>query len=408
MANFEYTAILGGSRSSGMLTANSRGEAIADLRARGAVILNLQPTNKTADKAKSSTPLDGLFVSKSQLEIAFRQLSSVLAADVPILLGLDTIGRQCRGRLKEAFSRIHERVRNGNPLSQAFREEAPFVGRVAIGLITVGEANGTLSEMLDYSAELMEKARRLKNDLVQAFSYPCFVILVGIGVAWFMTTKVIPKILGFIKGQQGDRAQLPAVTQLLVDVTAFFQQYGLIVIAVPIVLAIILVVARKNPASAPSIDASLLRIPLVGKAFREHANTMWCRTLSALLGSGVEIVTALELVEHTMGNQFVANQFRQLRQSVREGRSLTKSLEETALFRLCPIAHTMVLVSESSGSLDRSLAQVADYCEDALQRRVKLLSKLVEPAMYGVVGGMVGFVYFAFFMAMMSASRSAI
>ena len=408
MASFAYTAILAGVRTNGTLVAAGRTEATAALRARGAVILDLRPAAETAAGAGARNPLDGLLVSRSQLEVAFRQLASVLAADVPILLGLETIGRQCRGRLKHAFARIHERIRNGNPLSQALREEAPFVGRVAIGLVTVGEANGTLSEMLDYSADLMERARRLKSDLVQAFSYPCFVILVGIGVAWFMTTKVIPKILAFIKGQQGGKAQLPAVTQLLVDVTAFFEQYGLVVVAVPILLAVLLLLGRRSPQFAPAIDATALRIPLVGKAFREHANTMWCRTLSALLGSGVEIVTALELIEHTMGNQFVAMQFRQLRQAVREGRSLTKSIEETALFRLCPIAHTMVLVSESSGSLDRSLLQVATYSEDALQRRVRLLSKLVEPAMYAVVGTMVGFVYFAFFMAMMSANRAAI
>jgi type IV pilus assembly protein PilC len=273
--------------------------------------------------------------------------------------------------------------------------------------VQVGEANGTLDQMIGYAADLMERARRLRNDLMQAFSYPAFVIVAGLGVAWFMATKVIPKILEFIQARQGRSGGLPPVTQALLDVTAFFQDYGLLVLAVPVVLLIAFVLARRQRATGEIVDRWLLRVPLLGGAFRAHANTMWCRTLGALLGSGVGIVSALELVERSLGNWYVAAQFRLMRQEVREGRSLTHALDRTALPTLCPMARAMIAVSEQSGGLDTSLAQVADHYEDVLQRRVKLLSRLVEPAMYAIVGGMVGFVYFAFFMAMMAAQRSS-
>lgn len=405
MPAFAYTVLQHGTRRSGRIEAAGETEAAARLRGEGAAILSLRPAGAETSGSLPAS-LANLLVSKAQLELSLRQLASVLRADVPILFGLETVGNQCSPVLRRAYVRVRDRIRQGTPLSTAFREEAPFIDRVSLGLISVGEANGTLGDMLAYSADLMERSRRLRGDLVQAFSYPCFVILAGLGVAWFMATKVIPKILAFIQGRQGARGGLPPITQALVDVTAFFQSYGLYVLAAPVLAAILLVMARRQGATGEKVDRILLGIPLLGGAFRAHANAMWCRTFGALLGSGVEIVSALEMVERTMGNWFYAAQFRQAREAVRTGRSLTRSIGETALPKLCPMAQAMIATSEQSGGLDQALAEVAAYSEDSLRRRVALLSKLIEPAMYAVVGGMVGFVYFAFFMAMMAAQRS--
>lgn len=410
MSTYDYTITRDGRRETGVVTAGSEAEAAARLRAGGAIVLSLRENaarQAAGGKPRNASFLGRFLVSAAEVELSLRQLASILAADVPILVGLDTVSGQASPTLRGAYSRVRERVREGCALSVAFRDEAPFMGRVSLGLVQVGEANGTLDAMLGYAADLMERARRLRNDLMQAFSYPAFVALAGIGVAWFMATQVLPKILVFIQARQGKEGGLPPITQALLDVTAFFQAYGLLVLAVPMVLAIALVLARRHRETGEIVDRWLLRIPVLGGAFRAHANTMWCRTLGALLGSGVGIVAALELVERSMGNWHVAAQFRIMRRHVREGQSLTHALDRTALPQLCPMAQAMIAVSEQSGGLDTSLAQVADHYEDVLQRRVKLLSRLVEPAMYAIVGGMVGFVYFAFFMAMMAAQRSS-
>jgi type IV pilus assembly protein PilC len=108
-----------------------------------------------------------------------------------------------------------------------------------------------------------------------------------------------------------------------------------------------------------------------------------------------------------MGNLYYAAQFKKMREIVRQGRSLTEGMRITAMHRLCPMAMTMIAVSEESGGLDTSLFHVAKYSEELLARRVALLGRMVEPAIFIVVGGMVGFVYFAFFMAMLAVTRSA-
>lgn len=408
MPVFRYSILKNGSRKTGRLTAGSSNEAAQQLRSEGATVLSIREAPASDIGGNALVRHFGKFlVSSSELELSFRQLASVLAGDVPILLGLTTVGEQCSTVLRSAYARIHDRVREGCALSVAFQEHAPFVDRVSIGLVQVGESNGTLDRMFAYASELMEKARRLRGDLLQAFSYPAFVVVAGMGVAWFMATKVIPKVLAFIQGRQGQGGRLPPITQALLDVTAFVQNYGLYILAIPVLLVILYVLARRHRISGETIDSWLLHIPLLGGAFRAHANTMWCRTLGALLGSGVGIIVALELVENTMGNWYYAAQFRKMRQQVRDGRSLSVAFGQTALARLCPMARAMIAVSEQSGGLDSALAQVADYYEDLLQRRVKLLSRLVEPVMYAIVGGMVGFVYFAFFMAMMAAQRAS-
>jgi len=409
MPTYDYIITQDGRRQRGTLTATSEKEAVGRLRVGGAAVLSMREnaSRQTAgDRRRGRAVLARLLVSAGEVELSLRQLASILGADVPILVGLDTVSGQASSTLRASYSRVRERVREGCALSVALREESPFLDRVSLGLVQVGEANGTLDAMLEYAADLMERARRLRNDLVQAFSYPCFVVVVALGVAWFMATKVIPKILAFIQARQGKGGGLPPVTQALLEVTAFFQSYGLLVLAVPLLLVFAILLARQQAATGERVDRWLLRVPLLGGAFRAHANSMWCRTLGALLASGVGIVEALELVEQTMGNWFVAAQFRIMRQHVREGQSVTHALDRTALPQLCPMARAMIAVSEQSGGLDTSLAQVADHYEDVLQRRVKLLSRLVEPAMYAIVGGMVGFVYFAFFMAMMAAQRS--
>ncbi len=386
------------------MQAADEGDAAARLRAEGALVLEITLSGKEAKprgKKKRYGGLSRLFIPRSQVERSFRQMASIMRADVSILKGLDTVAGQCSGRLSNGLLRVRERVRNGTAFSTALEEETAFAGRVALGLITVGENNGTLDQMLAYCAELMEKARKLRNEIIQAFSYPCFVMLVAIGIAWFMATRVIPTIIDFMEGQPG--GQVPAVTQALLDVTAFFQAYGLYIMAAPVLLVVSLVVLRSWPSTGEIIDRNLLKIPLLGGAFRSHANAMWTRTLGALIGSGVDIIHALALVENTMGNIHYSAQFRSIRESVQAGHSLTRSVGETTLSKLSPNAYAMVEVGEQSGGIDEALAEVYDYNEDYLRRRVNLLSKLVEPAMYAIVGGMVGFIYFAFFMALISA-----
>jgi len=410
---FNYTAIRDGSRRSGTVEADSRQAALQQLRAQGCAVLSLQPapeqkkSGASAQKKRDTgRALAGLFISKAQTEIALQQLASLLRAGVPIITAFSAISRQASRTLSRIFERVALKVKQGNSLQRSLEEEAPFLGRVTLGLIGVGESNGTLDEMLAYAAELMEKSRKVRGQIVQAFAYPGFVVLVAVGVSYYMVAVVFPKIMTFIQ-KQGSRVELPAPTRILIAVSDFTMEWGLVLLIAPVAAGVALVLLRRIPRYGRRIDYVLLKIPLLGLAFREHCNTMWCRTLGALMGSGIDVVSALSLVGHTMGNLYYVEQFRIMQDIIRQGRSLTHGITTTALHRLCPLAVTMVAVSEETGGLSDSLLFVANYSEDRLSRRTALLGTLIEPAIFIIVGGIVGFVYFSFFLAMLAVTKSA-
>lgn len=411
---FEYRALHAGARKAGTVEAENRQAAVRKLRGDGLSVLFIRETaGKKAASARGGDKggkfleaIETRLISKTQVEVSLRQLASLLRAGVPIITAFTAVAAQTKGGFARVLNGISEMVRQGHSLQKSLEDKAPFLGRVTLGLIGVGEANGSLDEMLLYSAELMESARKVRGQIVQALAYPSMVVMGAVGVTYYLVAIVFPQIMKFIE-KQGKHVPLPTPTRILIQVSDFAQAWGVYVLCAPVALGVAIFLLRRSPACGAWIDRAFLELPVVGKAVRDHCNTMWCRTLAALLGSGVNAVEALELVGRTMGNIHYANQFKTMKDTVRQGRSITVGLKETDLHKLCPMALTMVAVSEETGALDESLAHVATYSEECLSRRVALMSKLIEPVIFAVVGGIVGFVYFAFFMGMLAVNRSA-
>ncbi|MDR1383280.1 MAG: type II secretion system F family protein [Planctomycetaceae bacterium] len=408
MPQFQYKISKNGTISTGNIEADNANNAAIKLRSQG-MILQLVPATVSSGINGNRNPLSILRSlirpAAAHQEIYLRQLSSLLQAGVPILTALEAVGEQAPKRIAVVFAKLTERVRSGASMKKSLEEEAPFFGKVSIGLIGVGEANGTLDEMFAYASDLMERNRKVKGQIIQTFSYPAIVMCVAVGIAYYMVAYVLPTIMAFIT-KQSKTVAMPLTTKLLIALNDLCMNSWAYFIIVPVCLVVICFLLRRNPQTVERFDLIMLYIPLIGKAIREHSNTLWTRTLGALIRSGVDITAALELVEGIMSNRYYAAQIRKVRETVKQGGSLTKAVKGTALRRLCPMSTAMLGVSEESGSIDASLLHVADYCEEQLTRRVVLLSKFVEPAIFGFIGGFVGFIYFAFFMAMLAATRA--
>lgn len=410
MPTFAYKIRKNGQMQTGTLEAESRNAASQELRQGGAILLQLQPTNAAASTSGKDSgaiaPWQRFFISKSQIELSLRQLASLLKAGVPIMTSLEAVGTQSSPMLGKIYHNVAQKVRQGYSMKRSLQENAACFGNVTIGLIDVGEANGTLDEMFLYAANLMERGRKIKGQILQAFTYPGIVFLVAMGVSYFLVVHVLPKIMEFIT-KQAKNIEMPLPTRMLMATNDFLWAYGIYLMLLPILLVVLYIVARKNPEVCEKMDYAMLYIPLLGKAFREHSNTMWSQTLGALIKSGVDVLVALELVEGVLSNQHYARQIHQVREIVRQGGSLSKGIQATTLARFCPMCLSMVSVSERSGNVDTALLNVAEYCEEQLSRRVAILGKLVEPALFAFIGGIVGFIYFAFFLAMLATTHSA-
>ena len=410
MAVFKYIVRNKTEKDKGILTAFDRKEAEQILRNRHVTILKLE----TVSSAVTDSPFFNLrerpvfekkyawiLIGGSKIEQSLQQLAAMLSAGVPILNALQTVAAQCPHYLKRAYFCVANKLHDGQALTETLRAEMPFLGQIVIGLIAAGEANGDIDKMCVYSADLISKRRAIKGQILQAMAYPTVVILLTIGIVCFLMWKVIPKIMKFLENRS---AKLPSITQSLVDVSHFLQDYGLYLLFAPLVIAIAIVLLRRNEDTGVYVDRMALYLPLLGKAFRASANALWCRTLGILLESGINIISALEFTEKSLSNLFYKKELNELKNVISRGHPLSTGLRVSEINRFAPLADSMILVGEKTGRIDESLLKVAQFSEKDLQRRIALLTKMIEPALFVVVGGIVGFVYIAFFMGLMAAS----
>ena len=410
MAWFEYIIQVNGARRTGRLSVDSEAQAVAKLREGGALILSLRPgagSTPVFEKLRelATGNAGSLFVRRESIELFFRQLSTLLRAGVPILSALHSLSETGPKALRKPLRRMADSVRSGRSFSRAVADHLPRADKTIQGLMEVGESNGSLDRMAAHAADLMERSRRIRTDIRQAMGYPLLVLVAGMGMGYYMVNRIFPVLMQFIR--QGRAVEQPLPTRMLIWLNDFLMAYGVYVLAAPIVLTIAVILLRRNPATGTTVDALALRIPLLGGAIRFYANTMWCLVLGSMLSSGLDVLSAVQLVEHTMDNRFYQLQFRKVREMLRNGTGFSECIGRTRLHKLCPMSHTLAAVNEESGLLDEGLLHMAAFSEDRLKRRVALLCKMVEPTIFVFVGGFVGLIYFGFFLAVYAAAGSA-
>lgn len=347
--------------------------------------------------------LSRFLVRKGAVEQAFLQMVILLKGDVPVVSALETTAELAGSDLKAALYETAELVRGGLPLAKALRASVPWIGALFIGLVEVGESNGTLPQMFTYCATIMQRRRTIRSQIIRALTYPALVVFMGLGVGYYVSTAAIPKIVSVM----GNPDALPAITRSLLTTSAWLQAHGVWVFLSPFLLVAGYMLLRRVPSVGLSIDRMSLWIPVFGKVGRYSANALFNHTMSMLVASGISVVDALELVRGTISNLWYALNLAGVRRKVMAGRMFSDALKESALRRLSPLTPALVKVGENSGSMDEGLGYVGDFYADALERRLDLLGKLVEPALIVVVGGMVAYVYIAFFMGMAAMNAAA-
>lgn len=342
-------------------------------------------------------------IRKGAIEQMFLQLVILLKGDVPAVSALETCAELSGSDLKAALYETAEHVRGGLPLAKAFRMSMPWIGDLFIGLVEVGEANGSLPQMFTYAARIMQQRRAIRSQVIRAMTYPALVVLMGLGVGYYVSTVAIPKIVSVM----GNPDALPPITRSLLLTSAWLQAHGIWLLLGPMLAIAAWAALRRVRGIGVWLDCISLYVPIFGKVGRFSANALFNHTMSMLVASGISVVGALELVRETLSNGWYRRQLSDVRRKVTGGRMFSDALRETAMRRLSPLTPALVKVGENSGSMDEGLGYVGDYYGDALERRLELLGKLVEPALIVVVGGMVAYVYIAFFMGMAAMNVAA-
>jgi len=405
MPEFSYTARTAEGRSrSGILLSNGPGEVVSDLRGRGWIVLDVQTTERTATWLSRVgpwfNPVNWLPATRFDVEMGMQQLATMIRSGLTLLSSLKTASEQVRRRpMTQVWLRIYERIESGSSFADALADERRRFPPLVVQLVRVGESSGTLETVLTSAAEHLERSRSLRATVLTALMYPTFVLFAALSVAGFMVVTVIPKLEKFVRARGG---RLPAITRALLDTTNWLNGHVTMILASITLFMTAILVAHRVAWMRLRLDAMLLRIPIVGGILRLAGTAGVARGLSLLLQNGINLLDALRATQGLLANQAMRRRLELARQSVMEGGALADALLAGREF--LPMLGRMTAVGEATGTLDPVLAEVARFHEAQLANTVKRFSLLVEPIVIILVGGIVGFVYIAFFVALFSVA----
>ncbi|RCJ22592.1 pilus assembly protein PilC [Nostoc sp. ATCC 43529] len=380
------------------ISAESLAQARTSLREQGFVVQELKES-KGFQAGLDIKKIQNSFVKVSVKDKAVfsRQFAVLMNAGVAIVRSLGVLSEQCSNtKLKQALVEISNDVQTGMNLSEAMRKHPECFDGLYVSMIQAGEVGGVLDEVLNRLAKLLEDVARLQNQIKSALSYPTVVGFIAVAIFLGMTIFLIP-VFAKIFTEIG--TELPPLTQFLMDASLFLRSpkvFGLIGGLVGLKIAY----SRyaKTPVGRQTIDRLSLKMPLFGDLIQKSSVARFSRTFGSLTRSGVPILTCLEIVRDTSGNQVIANAIDAARVEIQQGGMISIALQRDQVFPAMAIQ--MISIGEETGELDGMLMKVADFYEDEVEQAVKALTSVLEPIMILVLGGMVGTILLAMYLPM--------
>lgn len=331
-----------------------------------------------------------------------RQLSILIDAGVPIMESLEILGKQEKNpSLRRSIASIVENVGSGKALAESMEKEKGF-SKLYVSLVKAGEAAGILDGILNKLSEFMEKQQAIKKKVKKALTYPVIVVCIGIIVTWGLMVFVVPQFVGMLKDSN---QEIPAVTQLVINISNFFQEYTLLMIPLGFVSSIVFVNYIKTKQGKIAWDRFTMKAPLFGSLIIKGGLSGFSRTLSTMLGAGVPLIESLDICIDTLDNTQMAKDIRGVREAVIKGKSITEPLGRISYFP--PLVNQMVKVGESTGNLDEMLMKVADVFEEETNDVIDQITSLIEPIILVGLGTVIGTVLIAMYLPIFMAAGGA-
>lgn len=361
----------------GEVSAFTEGEARKKLAKRG--IRPLQITRvKTSSKRK---------ITQEDITVFTRQLSTMIKAGLPLMQAFEIVARgHGNPSMTEMLMEIRGEVEQGSSLSRAFSNHPKYFDRFYCNLVAAGETGGVLESLLDKLAIYKEKTQAIRKKVKTALTYPVSVIAVAIGLVFVMMIFVLP---AFKEVYANMGAELPALTQTVMDMSDFFVSYGwMVLIALGFAIYGFLKLKARSIKIQRRMDAILLRMPIFGDIVRKGTIARWGRTTATLIAAGVPLVDVLDSTAGAAGNLIYEEATREIRTRVIQGLSMTSGMRATELFPNMMLQ--MSSIGEESGSLDDMLNKAAEFYEDEVDNAVGRLSAMMEPIIIVILGLVIG------------------
>jgi type IV pilus assembly protein PilC len=364
-----------------------RGKTLAANEASLRADLRRQGVAPTRVKTQSQAFRMGGKVSNEDIAVFARQLATMMAAGIPMVQAFEIIGN---GHEKPSMQKlvldIKANIEGGSTLHESLAKFPLYFDDLFVNLVEAGEQAGALETLLDKIATYKEKTEALKKKIKKALFYPMAVLAVAVIVSIILLIFVIPQFEELFKGFGAD---LPAFTQMVVNLSRFVQHQGwwMALIIGGSVYAFFYMMKRSKPMQLAR-DRILLKFPIIGPILVKAAIARFARTLSTMFAAGVPLVEAMQSVAGATGNIVYEEAVLRMKDEVATGQRLQRAMENTGLFPNMVVQ--MIAVGEESGSLDTMSAKVAEFYEAEVDNAVDSMSSLLEPLIMAILGVLVG------------------
>ena len=395
MSHFSYHARdIKGNPCDGFLIENSRTEVAAHLREQNLFIVDIS-------EISALWPRKFIFryrkVTHKQLTLFCRQLSVMINSGLPLLSGLKVLCDQAENvLLKEALKGISRRLKEGESFSASLSAYPNVFPPIVTTMVGAGEAGGVLDDIFGRIASYLEWEYKIREKVKSSVTYPIVVFVISALAVNFIIVFILP-VFGKILGQMN--ADMPLLSRLMLKISQILRRYWYLIIGFWAVLIVCGHRARKSKGRVRElIDLIVLKVPVFGGLVHKIILSRFCRTMAVLLRVGIPVLSALEIVEKTLGNVVVEKGIACARKTIFDGQGMAEPLKQSGVFT--PLVVEMVRVGEETGSLSVMLEKAGDFYDEEVDNLAGKLGMLVEPILVVFTGAIVCVVLLSVFLPM--------
>lgn len=364
---------------------------------------NNRDTSKKGDEKESFFSKEITFFQKfsdKKKETFYNELYSLLHAGIDLKTGLEILGEGAKNTLeKDLIDHIRIELINGSKLSDAFKSSNKFTEYECYS-VGIGEETGKLLVVLEELRAFFNQKVELKRQLKSIFAYPLFVLLVTFAVLYFMMNYVVPMFEDVFKQFGGE---LPTLTQKIVRFSEIFPMVSLITVLVLIGISLTMYFLKENTDYRKLTSIIILKIPFFGKLINKVYLTRFCQAMSLLTMAKTPLVDSIELTSKMIGFYPYEIALESIKEEIKEGKSLHASMSNFSIFT--PKIISLVKISEETNQLDLIFSRLKQQFGNELEHQTKMLSKILEPMIILIIGGVVGVIMIAMYLPLFNLSN---
>jgi type IV pilus assembly protein PilC len=390
----------GGEIIEGVYVAESEDRLRREFEEKGLYVLGIRRAGRLAVGSFSLPTRSG--VSTREFLVFNQELATLLKAGMPLVQSLDILRRRVSNPVfKSVLDDVHDRVRAGSALSEAFEAHGALFPGVYTASLLAGEKSGNLEQVIRRYVTYVKVVEKVRRKTISALIYPAVLLALSLIVVAILVLRVVPQFGGYYEQFGGE---LPLSTRFIVSVSNYASAYFGIAALTLVTLAVGFWLWLKRPDHKEKFDRWVLRLPALGPIAQKFATSQASRTLATLLGGGIPLVNAIDVAARSIRNQYMARELHLASRQVREGQSLSAAMTESGAFP--DVALKMVEVGEQTGALQEMLNSLSDFYDEEIETSLDRFVTLVEPLLLIIMGVVIAGLLLALYMPLFNLSNA--